>query len=373
MHLRLGAKFLISLAGAFCLALGPAAAHGDKPDQPSPSAPPGTVYYCYGLGGGGIWGMNADGSGKFQALPAGCYGMPSSRVYGPDRHRWWFGGRTVATYENGATQVELCAFRPDGAGGLIEIQLTNVGRQSADDPEFINLGFTAIQGQGFSNDGLDTFVSIEGEWMHWDGTQDVLDSKHILRVRLTGAEIEAAQQTGSPKLTLADPRVRILWPTPDLSWYNHQTHHWGPDVRDMPDGSLVGTLASQFAWEGGDRLVLMDLATGRTWKPCDGGAMDFRLSPVGQKIAIGGGTIATLNYDGSDFRTIATSLFSLGNPCWSPDATQMVYREHSWSGPNKYYIYRIPATGGRKVLLTKDLDPRYVTYPIAWVGNDAPP
>lgn len=138
---------------------------------------------------------------------------------------------------------------------------------------------------------------------------------------------------------------------PDAPLVNAQALASGISSHDWaPDGSRI-VLAS------GAAMFIADLGTGDlnlvptaypVWGPV--------WSPTGTKIAYSdysdGDGILTLNVDGSGEKPISSTG---SGPIWSPTGSHLLYWLYA---PNRWRIdsIRIPADGGSKVNLTKDVD-----------------
>jgi len=334
--------------------------------------PPGTIYYVYGSD---IWGMKADGSSKSLALPG--YGdgypvLPSSLVYGADRHRLWLGVDTVPgqfypLYDdpslNTGEQSELFAYRRNPAGGVQKIQITDLFPwiMVSNDPGRVQ----------WSNDGADSFVSFKAvDLRAYYLTGNEADLRWaIFRIRVRGADIDAA--AGAGLLLGVDALEEVVSTYP--GWYGDDLKHsWSPD-----GNQVATTLRSGATGDIGD-IYAKNLTTGQVRllydTPINYHPPEFRWSPDGGRLVLSTGSIWTINANtGALLQTVLQSgTTSYTRACWSPDGTQLAIREdrHKVSGTS-YFVSRLPSTGGTLTSLSGDLNASSTKFPIGWVSDTA--
>lgn len=340
-----------------------------KPVKPPPEPPPaGTILFNYD---GEMWGMNGDGSDKFWVdLPDG---EPSNLLYGTG-YRWRL---SVEPSDEepvpgiAFTPSELFAFRPDGGGGVVSVQLTDLY------PD-VFVGLYTMQKASWSNDGLDSFVSFRGSEFDWsDPDNRAFKANHIYRLNVSAFEID----DGSVSLPIGLDSTKlesVVSTTSGERYENYEYHHWSPD------GTKIVYSLDADPGPGYDSAVwVTDLSTNETlplWNRLDDwNEHNHRWSPDGTKIAIWGyggpspgKTIWTVNPDGSDPQTLATDFYPWRIwVYWSPDSQYLVFGDPTVKGFTSYYsVNRMKADGTGVIKLTGDLDSRTVMRTVGWVSND---
>lgn len=330
---------LLSLVGlAAALAVGMETAHaGKKP--PPPPVPGGKIWFTYHSS---MWSMNTDGSGK-AASPAAVGGAsargdPTRLFHGG--HRWFIGTqRLTGSYYTGTTLTRsaIVAVRDDGA---VVTELVN-------EPD-LNC---SIYSQWSPDDTKVTIFGqrvVGGVW----GPYAVYTPRVLFDV--DGNVSGLVSQPATPDVALTSPSMI--------------TADWSPDGTQ-----LVVALRDTSGWTG--PLWIADLVSGAlrqlptasiqgpTWPVW---------SPDGSRIAYNStNKLLRIAPDGTGAATVFTSNQGdwVNYPCWSPDATYLVFRFEVGSGPRD--VLRIPAVGGTAVNLTSDINTNtwaggFEADPVGW-------
>lgn len=115
--------------------------------------------------------------------------------------------------------------------------------------------------------------------------------------------------------------------------------------RSAPAWSPDGT---RIAFDG---IAVLDLATRRIRNLGPGSTPDW--SPAGTKIAYSTDhTIAVMNADGSDRRTIVRSQKLVAAPSWAPDGSRIVYTSIASGG--RFTLFIVGADGSGRRVLSRD-------------------
>lgn len=115
---------------------------------------------------------------------------------------------------------------------------------------------------------------------------------------------------------------------------------------------------------GGDRILLVDLATGQAREthlfPSD--ASFFEVAPNGGRVAfLRGGDrpqIWVAGTDGSNLRRVTRDPYGAAWPAWSPDGRQLAYLGYEGAGHPTLFIVDIRSREARKLLPESDDEPR---------------
>ena len=396
------AAMLFSISAA---APPPGKGGGGKDDPPPPEpTPPGTIYYQIQTETGAqTWGMDGDGNNKFQALPQGIFGNPSSLLYGANGdRRWWLIAREDGQYDK--------VIGPSGQIGgptphynLYAVSWVDgelVWQKLCDSyGKFLFLwprdgSFNGWDAQGgfyhqWSSEGMDRSAhgrgkDIEEAFVIEEDGSTTIDLR--LPHSLTSlARIDVPDQSmtlgqcAEAGIVLGSEAVTVV--PGDWRSNNSAEYHFSPDdtiilteeLVPIPEGS-----SSHYR-----QLQLRDAATGElfdtlitdSWK-------NTRWSPTGGEIAIAGldgeEGVWRLAADENGFGD-AAQVFTPGGgrftfvtaARWSPSAAHLYFRQiRSKDG---WHLYRMKSDGSGVVKLTGDLDNDATKWPFRWVTNDPAP
>jgi hypothetical protein len=325
-----------ALAAFAAVALSAGVAQAGKPGGGG-AVPPGRIFF---QSSGGLWSMNADGSGK-TALPAAVRGVPSNRVHGGAR--WFLFMNTPDGF--------LHAIREDGSS---DVQLT------AESPLYAYSEF--VWG------GDDSFVSFS-----WKDS-GVPSTTRISRVEIGFDASGVPSAAGGPAAI------------PGIAEYSLGAHSWSPggdrvawiDFANLEYRLNVTTVAS-----GARALIAV------TSSYADSAFSDSRVawSPDGARILFDSGQgIDTIDPSGANRRNILAMSGGRNKKVavvaadWSPDSASIVYGRNVFElfvdrdrrAPSSWYelvaadVYRASADGSAPQNLTAETNFSSIAFPIAW-------
>lgn len=339
-----------------------------KPAPPPPPPPPGKVLFEVLLNPGPSysrqdWQMNGDGSGKSLVLvpPRDESPAPSKQVYSTGR--WWLFTQDFELWAtNGAVLIQVTDVSPVQSNGIEE-------------------GTRVIGTPSWSNDGLDSFISVCGVYIRRDvATNTILEGIWQLEVLdVSAADLDAAAAANVQPTPLGEADLFPVIAKAQLG-ANLSDHHWSPD----------GTKVVCTFFDAGDPaettgatdLYVVDvtsaLATGIPVDPSTGvkvfngvsstgyGVETPRWSHASNKIAlIHKARLYTVNANGSGLSQLTT--ISTATPVWSPNDAFLACRQTSSKGSSTYYdIVRIPNNGGTAVSLTGDINRTNPKIVLGW-------
>jgi hypothetical protein len=357
---------------------------------PEPT-PPGTIYFQVQTASGAqTWGMNGDGKNKFQALPTGIFGTPSSLLYGASGRRWWLitqaDGRVYNTIiqPDGTVQeninhphIELYAVtvNPDfslewqpvcDSYGTFIFSPAKDGSFNGPRPDwaFVNQ---------WSSEGNDLFVYSGGTdiraafVIEADGSTTLdlrngYNSSSLCTVdgstMTVGQSVEAGVVLGPELLTI----LPGVWPHD-----NTQDSHFNPDGQsvlcDVGELQLRAEATGATFWTATFYVV-----QGSEWSPL-GGTIAFSEGSGGIWLmaANESGYNAPVKIHAAPNKPYSTST----DPRWAPDAGHLAYVETV--GGQSPAIYRMKPDGSAIVNLTGDLPAGAEKWPYRWVSNNVAP
>lgn len=365
--------------------------------KPAPPPPAGTIYYRQNLTQ--ITGMNADGSGKFEALPStalkdltpgySILAMPSDHL--TSGSRWWITYAQTGTYAtwistNGETYTDfphhdLIAVRrtPANATQLDVVQLTDL------------YGVLALVPQSgvWSNDSNEESNSsfVGGGVYDLRGAIDdagTLDFRLVismtLRLPVTASEIASGMV---PPLdgTLTDAEIdSFLWPVLPNRILNRQgtTSPSGILSAVLPSpGNVLEVVDAEFPDYNNPVQVLWDSNVGSPlamerpqWSP-DGLTIAFAADDGNIWTVPANGSAAPKKVLARSVKGQMTLKYSL--PIWSPDSQYLVVSLKTYSGTSlaSSGLVRLPAAGGT----TTDLGASSIgaltpNYPLRWTPSN---
>jgi hypothetical protein len=279
---------------------------------------------------------------------------------------------TGSVFTNG-DQRELCACRPDGAGGFEVIQLTDF----FGDYEF----YDSTAGMAhWSNDGVDSFISLTA-WDYTDAyspdpddeTTEILDlrkrRKCIIRLPVSALELTAAADAGLV-VPLTSDDCELVFSTA-TTYARTCQHSWSPD------GTKVAYIQNSPDQTAGDDLWVLDITSGTTtlvWDVSTTSTIPY--SPLWQPQ----GSRILVQYD--DFISYVVNADGTGggptpsgsDNAWSPDGKHTIYWQHDQvriKGVNydRLNIYRYEWQTGATVKLTNDLAYEDFEGLLHWVSD----
>ncbi len=333
----------------------------------------GKIHY---VAGNSTYSMNADGSGKQVASPM----LTSRPLEAPLSARKYSGSRWQLIVQPSAdTFVAYTDLNGNGQYDLESETLTSLPGQEVFawrwiDGDWQVLQVTDTSRDGFrhfhytsadvnvawSNDGDDSFLSVRLTGCDLDAdNRYVLTSsrpQYIARIRVSGADLDVSAGLGMhPLVRVADSRFEIVAEDPIATVQNFSetfvSHSWSPDGSRLVIGNSGTNL------NPGATLYVWNVATGESQFLVHAGddvGVHHAWSPNGSKIVVGdGGTILLVNSDGTGLTTLRSSSgTAYSYPCWSPDSKWIAYRKLN----STKSIAKIPASGGKEIILTKDLN-----------------
>jgi len=367
--------------------------------KPKPPAPPPPGKIVFQLGASDIapnenWEMNADGTGKVYIAPGlGGYspdyalgGTPSAGKYDAAGGRWFL--------KVEESEQVLYRWGPDGqlypfygrelfaygyvGGQWTRIQVTNIASDGYQD------SYEHPQSGVWSNDGLDSFVSIRAHKHELDGNGYYLpgvEAMHVIRLHVSGLELGRGFQ---PISAVNDARFEIVMTVvpsrssrdgePGWEYPIIYRHHWDPTGT-----KLVYILEVVFYGDYGGyyRDLFAYVRDLTTWEDTPIGQnvenpFDCRWSPQGDKIVLNqAGALWTVNPDGTGLvKLLDSNTEDYYYPFFSPDGQWLVYRAHTWSPKGtQSWIRRVPVAGGSQVNLTNDTNKYVQKYPEGWFAQ----
>lgn len=325
--------FLVGVASASCLVPSEAA-------PPGGGVPAGKVFYTWNTAltpnsGGeylGFWSMNADGSGKqLLAYQPSWYSSAQLSHLVHQGHRWFLEFRSSSTAGNG---VAVFAVRDDGDPDYSVVLA---------DPAGLSLSHVR-----WAKD--DSFISIAAmpEITNPDGTHSYdPDALH----RIYAAEIAFDPITDLPALTT--PLV-VVAEGEQPGYPDIRNHDWSPAgdalvYQQQPNPGESAAKVSDLLT--GTTNLLASNAYAPVWSP-DGSRIAYKLFNEG---------LYVINPNGSGLLKI-TNGSADDTAGWSPDGKHVLFHrlivKSIKGGYQEYHsdVFRVPATGGTAVNLTKDID-----------------
>lgn len=331
---------LLTLAALFAT-VGLLPGKGKPPAEPPPD---GTVYFSESAGGTlrSVLGMNADGSGVFNALP-GTFDSwtewvnePSHATYG-GRRLWLTAVETKhPTSQDPMWQNEIFALSTDSNGDLMALQVTSIGSTLAIDNSSLR----------WSNDGQDMFLSFVAT--EWAAPND----RCLFRLNVSGTQLALGLEFPSEwtPFPMADVQTVLCIDSNDADLMPY--HDWSPDGTKV----VYETDTGLFVWDtiGSSDTPIADRGHLPRWSP-DGTRIAYR----GRITSRSGTTtgIVSSNPDGTDARILYEDKgrLSANGPCWSPDSGHLAFTitERTNTGWDTD-IARIKADGSGLTMLTSN-------------------
>lgn len=377
---------------------------GGNEDPPEPT-PPGTIYYQIQTETGAqTWGMDGDGNNKFQALPQGTFGNPSSLLYGPDGdRRWWLIAREDGQYDR--------VIGPKGQLG-------------GPSPHYNLYAVAWVDGELVWQklcDSYGKFIFLwprDGSFNGWDaqgGFYHQWSSEGIDRSAYgRGMDIEAAFRVEEDGSTTIDLQVQpnntsslARIDVPDQSMTLGQSAEagivLGPEALTVVPGDWTGGNLAEYHFSPDDEIILseqmveIDEGSGVYYRQLQlrdtttGELIDTRITGSWQaaRWSPSGGEIVFADLDdeegvfllqadetgfGNSLQIFAPgrSRFTFVTAArWSPSAAHVLFRQiRSKDG---WHLYRMKADGSGVLKLTGDLDDGVAKWPFRWVTNDPAP
>ncbi|MHC4971516.1 MAG: TolB family protein [Planctomycetota bacterium] len=286
--------------------------------------PTGVIYFTLA---GQIHTMDPDGSSK-TALPSNVGGEPSRDLHGG--HRWFLQVRSTSD------GPQLFAVRDDGNETLTVQLTTNAVLRVSELPVSARWGVGDAEVSWIAQRTDIAEGGIYAAGVVFDGGGNVAGLSNQPTSPLVEGSIITRNARDRP---------------------NIRSHDWSPDGNEI----VYDTLQSNGNIES---VTIVDLVAGAS-TDIDAG-MGPVWSPDGGKIASGGGSIATINPDGTGKRVIQRGHTS---PRWSPSGEHLICVNVAMVlDDERQDVIRTNPKGGGRANLTADLDTRTLNGTPAGVG-----